>query len=112
MKTVKFPREYMRDLLWGGAEGAKVVEDVLTGTGRWTINHRLTFEQNGVLYQTTYREGATECQDERPWEYVSEVECVVVRPVEKTVVVYEPVEEDVVPEWALAEECGADESEG
>lgn len=32
-------------------------------------------KNNGKFYQTTYSEGATEMQDERPWEYEDEVEC-------------------------------------
>lgn len=92
-KTVKFAREFMRNVLWGDVEGTRVIEDTITGTGRWSIYHRIIFEYEGTFYSTSYSEGATEQQDESPWEYQREVECIVVRPVTKPVVVYEAIED-------------------
>jgi hypothetical protein len=49
--------------------------DEITDTSRWSIHHRIIFAYQGRFYQTFYSEGATEMQDERPWEYDDEVEC-------------------------------------
>ena len=49
--------------------------DRIVDTTRWSIVHEIVFEDNGKFYMTTYSEGATEIQDERPWEYDDEIEC-------------------------------------
>lgn len=89
----KFPRAFMLDVLNDDVEDARVCEITITGTSRWSIHYSMVFKYDGKTYQARYREGATEMQDESPWEYESEVECIEVRPVTKTVTVYEPVEE-------------------
>ena len=48
----------------------------ITDTSRWSIHHYIVFEDEGKFYSTNYSEGATECQDERPWEYDDEIDCV------------------------------------
>lgn len=68
----KFSKDYLRnelDLPYGA------ILDKIIDTTRWSIIHEIVFEDNGKFYQTTYSEGATECQDERPWEYEDEIEC-------------------------------------
>lgn len=40
-----------------------------------SCNLDLYNEDNGKFYQITYSEGATELQDERPWEYDDEITC-------------------------------------
>jgi hypothetical protein len=50
--------------------------DEITDTSRWSIHHRIIFAYQGRFYQAFYSEGATEMQDERPWEYEDQVECV------------------------------------
>jgi hypothetical protein len=52
-----------------------LVNDI-TDTSRWSIHHKIVFEHEGKFYQTHYSEGATEQQDERPWEYEEEIDCV------------------------------------
>lgn len=52
------------------------VEDKIIDSGRWSIHHKIVFKDtDGKFYQTTYSVGATECQDEHPWEYESMVKC-------------------------------------
>lgn len=65
-----------------------VVSDTITDTGRWNIEHELIFldPADNKYYRTSYREGATELQDERPWEYDKTVEAV---EVEKKLVIKE-----------------------
>ena len=68
----KFSKDYLRnelDLPYGA------ILDKIIDTTRWSIIHEIVFEDNGKFYQTTYSEGATECQDERPWEYKDTIEC-------------------------------------
>ena len=48
----------------------------IVDTTRWSIIHEIVFEDNGKFYMTTYSEGATEIQDERPWEYDDEIKCI------------------------------------
>jgi hypothetical protein len=49
--------------------------DEITNTSRWSIHHRIIFAYQGRFYETYYSVGATEMQDEMPWEYDDEVEC-------------------------------------
>lgn len=88
---MKFKKEDLVELSWGlPPEGFEVVEDVILKTTRWSITSKLTFKFGDKFYQTTYRKGATECQDESPFEYENdEIECKEVFPVQKTITVYE-----------------------
>lgn len=68
-----FSKDYLKnklDLPYGNAIVDKIID-----TTRWSIVHEIVFEDNGKFYQTTYSEGATEMQPERPWECDDEVEC-------------------------------------
>lgn len=49
--------------------------DEITDTSRWSIHHRIVFAYQGKFYATHYSVGATESQDESPWEYEDQVEC-------------------------------------
>jgi hypothetical protein len=87
---MKFPKETLQELLSDKVDGFEVVEDKITYTSRWSIHYRLVFKHDGKFYLTSYSVGATESQDESPFEYSpDEVECKEVFPVEKTVIVYE-----------------------
>lgn len=72
MPKIKLPKQTMLDILW---ESNQMVCDNVIGSGRWTITHEIVFSFQGKLYQTSYRTGSTEMQDERPWEYEDEVTC-------------------------------------
>ena len=72
--TITLPKETMQDILWN--ENDKVISDVIIETGRWTVNHELIFKHEGKLWRTSYQVGATEQQDERPWEYDDQVACI------------------------------------
>jgi hypothetical protein len=86
----KFPRSDMVDML-DGDEKYKIIYDNIVDNSRWSIHHEVVFEFENKFYKTSYRIGATENQDERPWEYDDTVDCQEVKPVEKTVIVYEKV---------------------
>jgi hypothetical protein len=52
------------------------LERRIIDTSRWSNIYEIIFEYEGRHYKTTYSEGATERQDESPWEYDDDVECV------------------------------------
>ena len=84
----KFPRSTLRHILDSG-EGQ--VSDKIVDHARWSVEHELVFTHLDRYWRTSYSVGATESQDEQPWEYEEEVDCVEVRPVEKKVIVFEEV---------------------
>jgi hypothetical protein len=79
---VKFPKKILVDDL---ELPYCAISDEITGTSRWNIHHEIIFELEGKFYRTSYSEGATELQDESPWEYDNEVECEQVEKITKMV---------------------------
>ncbi len=80
---MKFSKEFLQD------EGGETVQDREIGRGRWSVHHERVFQHEGRFYRTRYSVGATENQDERPYEYEpDEIECVEVFPTPKTITVY------------------------
>jgi hypothetical protein len=94
-KTKKlFSKEALQDLVGGQSDTLVEVQNALADTSRWSVHYDLVFREiaTGKLYETSYSCGATESQDESPFEYEGdEIACVEVKAVEKTVTVYEPV---------------------
>ena len=93
MATKNFSKNYLKEELSLPYENAIV--DVIIDTGRWSIFHEIVFADNGKFYKTTYSEGATEYQDESPWEYDDEVECIEVELREVKVKKWMPVDDKV-----------------
>lgn len=93
MKTKDFPKADLQALVWDEApETYKQISDEITDTSRWSVHHYMVFEFDGRFYGTSYSVGATEHQDERPYEYEPDmVGCHELVPVEKTIISYEPV---------------------
>lgn len=82
---MKFTKVFLKD------DGGETVYDRIVGHRRWSVDHERVFKHEGKFYLTTYSRGATESQEERPYEYdANEIECPEVFPREKVVVVYEP----------------------
>ena len=69
---IKLDKEYMINEL---DLPASALLDEITDTSRWSIHHRIIFAYQGRFYETYYSEGATEMQDESPWEYDNQVDC-------------------------------------
>lgn len=92
MGMIKIAKKEMAAILWD-EEGAKgnILEDKITGNSRWNILHSIIFSYGDKFYSAKYSVGATEMQDNGPWEYIDEVECTEVKQVEKLVKVWEPV---------------------
>lgn len=90
-KVKVFSKDYLvneLDLPW-----RNIIFDRIIDTTRWSIVHEIVFEDKGKFYMTTYSEGATEYQDERPWEYEDEVKCTEVELKEVKVKKWIPVED-------------------
>lgn len=88
MARVKFSREFLIEEL---GLPSNAIEDEVVYNTRWSIVHSIIFSLDGKFYETEYSVGATEIQDESPWEYESEVECDEVYKVQKMVDVWETV---------------------
>ena len=87
---MKLSREEALEFL---EDGSGVVKDTIVGHARWSILHKLIIKYKDKFYVTNYSVGATENQDESPWEYEKEVKFKEVVPKEKLTVVYVPLEE-------------------
>ena len=84
---MKFSKEFLQERVGEGALEAKIV-----GKRRWSIEYAEIFEHEGKFYRTRYNVGATEMQDESPYENdADEIECPEVHKVSKMVDVWEPV---------------------
>ncbi len=95
-KTLTVDKETVTDLWdlpFGGNpdEGVSIISDTIEGTRRWSTDHKLIVRIGAKVYQTSYSRGATEYQDETPWEHDTNVEFIEVVAVEKTIVVWEPI---------------------
>jgi hypothetical protein len=78
------------ELISDDLDGFKVVSDEIEDTHRWSISHRVVVQRlsDGKYFSDYYSVGATESQDESPFEY-EPPNFIEVFPVEKTVIVFE-----------------------
>lgn len=84
---MKFTKEFLKSSLKLRKD---TVEDKLVDHDRWSMTKRRIFRHDGKFYETHYTVGATEYQEQRPYEGDDdEIECPEVFPVEKTIIVYE-----------------------
>ena len=60
--TVKFKKEDLVDEMF------EVIEDEIIDQSRWSVHHRQVFKHEGKFYETYYSCGATEQQEEYPYE--------------------------------------------
>ena len=85
---MKFKKDFLLELM----DDNLYVYDKIRSHGRWSVRHEWVFAHEGKFYKSFYSVGATEYQDESPYEYDGdEIECPEVMPVEKTIIVYEVV---------------------
>lgn len=94
--SIKLSKQIMRGILYGegdddGAPIGEIVEDKVVDTTRWSELHDIIFCYQGKHYEAGYSCGATEMQDESPWEYEEEVECYEVTLTTQMVEVWEKV---------------------
>jgi hypothetical protein len=83
-------REDALKIIYHDSTAYTLFEDTITGKSRWSIWHDVIFmdKLTGKFYKGDYTVGATEGQDEQPWEYKKEVSFVEVEPHNVTVVKY------------------------
>ena len=91
-EVLTITKEEAREVIWEDHDDFDLVRDDLVDTSRWSEIHDVVIKRlsDGKFFMDSYSVGATEVQDERPWEY-SDPNFVEVVPVEKTVIVYEEV---------------------
>lgn len=87
---MKLTKEEGRSIVYDDHEDWTKIEETTEGTGRWSIHYSGVFRYkcNGKYYCLTWSVGATEGQDERPFDY-EDPELREVKQVEKTVKVWE-----------------------
>lgn len=72
-----------------GVDFAEIIYDDVTDNSRWSVYHECVFKLNDKYYRTYYSVGATEMQDESPYECDGEwIEVTEVVPKEVTVIQY------------------------
>lgn len=82
-----FTKKFLQDRCGCGYIEQKIVDHT-----RWSVHYEEIFTFEGKYYRTRYSIGATEGQDESPYEYApEEIECPEVHAVERVVVVYEDI---------------------
>lgn len=67
------------------------IKTTIIDTTRWSIIYEIVFSHDNKFWKTNYSVGATEIQNESPWEYRDLVECIEVQLVEKTIKTWQPV---------------------
>lgn len=100
-------KEFKKDLLLDLIDGVTMVDtndccinqisNKIISHERWSIIYELIFEfitkENEVkYYKVNYSVGATECQDETPFQYDKDlIMCYEVKPAKKVITVYEGI---------------------
>lgn len=89
-EKLKLTSKQGRDIVNGEDSNFVIIEDRIVGTRRWSVVYEIVVQRktDGKYFKDGYRRGATESQDESPYEY-SEPNFTEVFPVTKTYVVYE-----------------------
>ena len=82
--------EQGRDIVYGDDSNFVTIEDKIVGTRRWSIEYEIVVQRksDGKYFKDGYCRGATESQDESPYEYL-EPNFTEVFPVTKTYIDYE-----------------------
>lgn len=83
---MKFKKEFLQNLLWDD----KFFDEELYDTSRWSKHYSAIFIFEGKNYMALYSRGATETQDESPFEFDDdEIECYEAIQVVKTIKTWE-----------------------
>ena len=75
LKDIILSPEDARAAIYEDHSDFELVEEEMTDTSRWSIHYSATLrhKSSGNYYYTNYSRGATECQDEQPYEHEKEV---------------------------------------
>jgi hypothetical protein len=89
-KTVKLPKELLLEILYEDREGK--ISDKIDDHSRWSVHHTMIFAHEDKFYSVAYSKGATEYQDESPWQYEDDmVTCYEVVPIEIRKTIYDRI---------------------
>lgn len=89
-EVLTLTRDEACEILDGDNDKFEVIQDKIISKNRWSIINKLIIKRvsDGKFFCDRYSVGATESQDESPWEH-NEPQFTEVFPVEKKVIVYE-----------------------
>ena len=67
----EFSREVMQEIAQEDTDEYKIIETEIVDTTRWATVHVMVFKDlaTSKCYRSYFNRGATEMQDERPYEY-------------------------------------------
>lgn len=91
---MKFKKEDLQEIVWRrgyeiDGKPVTIVSKEIEDTSRWSVVHSHIFGWDGRFWYTSYSVGATEQQDESPYEYEEdEIECTQVFKVKRITVDY------------------------
>ena len=91
---MKLTGDEAREIVWECNKDWEQIEYDLVDNNRWSLFYEGVFKHipTGKYYKFEWSKGATEYQDEKPFQYTKEVIPVEVHSVEKTVQVWEVVQ--------------------
>ena len=93
---MKFKKEDLQEMVYGDSDKLESIEDNIIESDRWSYLNEVIFKdvESGKHYKSNYRTGATENQDESPYEYAdNEEECIEVEQKEVLVKQWVPIGE-------------------
>lgn len=84
---MKLTREEAQSIVWGDTSDWKTIEENTIGHSRWAIEKEGIFQHLPTkrYYKLDWNEGATEMQDEAPFEYDEGIEAIEVIQKEVTI---------------------------
>ena len=87
--TINLTADRARSIIRGADPAYRVIRDEIEDHSRWSVIHLVVIQSvaDGRFWQDAYSVGATESQDESPWEN-GEPTFTEVFPTEQTVIVY------------------------
>jgi hypothetical protein len=84
---MKFPKNFLAEKAFD-----EEISETIIDHRRWVVVYEVIFKHQGKFYRTRFERGATEYQNQAPYEYEpDEIECQEVSPEKRTITVYEPV---------------------
>jgi hypothetical protein len=90
MAQVTVSKQVALDVLDGDKSQGEVILDEIIDHRRWSVVHRVIFKVGNRFLEGRYSRGATENQDEQPWEYGGDPKFTEVEPYQATVTLYRP----------------------
>lgn len=83
---MKLTKEKALEILDGDV--GEILDQKIIGNSRWSIYYDIIVKLDDRFYRATYSVGATEMQDESPWQYEKEIEFREVEPIQVNMTIY------------------------